>query len=94
MERKLSECGIPYSDKLVKKAAVEWLIATDQPIQALEHLKFKEMIDVASCTTQGVKIPGHKATRAEIMQMFKNHLIRLKAKLNVYIIRPFSILIF
>jgi hypothetical protein len=29
-ERKLSECVVPYSDKLSKKAAVEWLIATDQ----------------------------------------------------------------
>ncbi|KAG2107551.1 hypothetical protein BD769DRAFT_1366190, partial [Suillus cothurnatus] len=85
---------IPYSDKLFKKAAVEWLITTDQPIQALEHLKFKEMIDVASHTTQGVKIPGHKATRTEIMCMFKNHLTQLKAKLNVHIIRPFNILIF
>ncbi|KAG2056701.1 hypothetical protein BDR06DRAFT_1005615 [Suillus hirtellus] len=55
-------------------AAIEWLIATDQPIQALEHPKFKEMIDMASCATQGVKIPGCKITHAEIMQMFKNHL--------------------
>jgi hypothetical protein len=29
-ERKLSERVVPYSDKLFKKAAVEWLIATDQ----------------------------------------------------------------
>ncbi|KAG2336760.1 hypothetical protein BDR05DRAFT_896335, partial [Suillus weaverae] len=60
-----------------------WLIATDQPIQALEHPRFKEMVDVASCTTQGIKIPGQKATQAEIMRMFKNHLTRLKKKLNV-----------
>jgi hypothetical protein len=41
------------------------------------------MIDVASCATNGVKIPGRKATRAEIMRMFKNHLMTLKAQLNV-----------
>jgi hypothetical protein len=41
------------------------------------------MIDVASRATNGVKIPGRKATRAEIMQMFKNHLTRLKKTLSV-----------
>ncbi|KAG1888027.1 uncharacterized protein F5891DRAFT_966302 [Suillus fuscotomentosus] len=82
-ERKLAERVVPYSDKLFKTAAVEWLIATDQPIQALEHPKFKEMIDVAARATNGVKIPGRKATRAQIMRMFKNHLTKLKATLNV-----------
>jgi hypothetical protein len=28
-ERKLAE-RVPYSDKLFKKAAIEWLVATDQ----------------------------------------------------------------
>jgi hypothetical protein len=41
------------------------------------------MIDVASQATKGVKIPGRKATRAEIMRMFKDHLTKLKNKLNV-----------
>lgn len=54
-----------------------------QPIQALEHAKFKELIDIASRTTNGVKIPGQKATQAEIMCMFQNHLTTLKAQLNV-----------
>ncbi|KAG2353316.1 hypothetical protein BDR07DRAFT_1309955, partial [Suillus spraguei] len=94
-ECKLSEHMIPYTDKLFKKAAIEWLIATDQPIQALEHPKFKEMIDVASRAMQGVKIPGCKATRTEIMQIFKTHLTCLKVKLNVCTIsfstRPFLI---
>jgi hypothetical protein len=31
-----------------------------QPIQALEHPKFKDMIDFASRVTNGVKIPGQK----------------------------------
>jgi hypothetical protein len=54
-----------------------------QPIQALEHPKFQEMIDVASRATNGVKIPGRKATRGEIKRLFKDHLVRLKAQLNV-----------
>ncbi|KAG1831125.1 hypothetical protein EV424DRAFT_1314869 [Suillus variegatus] len=94
-EHKLSERVIPYTNKLFKKAAIEWLVATDQPIQALEHPKFKEMINVASCAMQGVKIPGRKATCAEIMWIFKTHLTRLKAKLNICTIsfstRPFLI---
>ncbi|KAF8240518.1 hypothetical protein L208DRAFT_1189581, partial [Tricholoma matsutake] len=54
-EKKLSERVIPYSDKLFHRAAIEWLVVTDQLIQALEHPKFKEMIDVASRATNGVK---------------------------------------
>ncbi|KAG1877868.1 hypothetical protein DFJ58DRAFT_644237, partial [Suillus subalutaceus] len=81
-ERKIAERVVLYSDSLFKQAAIEWLVATDQPIQAFEHPKFKEMIDVAARATNGVKIPGRKATRAEIMRMFKNHLTKLKEKLN------------
>ena len=29
-ERKLAERIVPYSDKSSKKAAIEWLVATDQ----------------------------------------------------------------
>ncbi|KAF8239858.1 hypothetical protein L208DRAFT_1052466, partial [Tricholoma matsutake] len=68
---------IPYSEKLFHQVAVEWLVGMDQPIQALKHPKFKELIDVASRTPNGVKIPGQKATQAEIMRMFKNHLTTL-----------------
>ena len=100
-KHKLAECVLPYLDKLFKKAAIEWLVATDQvslrhlliqvvtevwcvePIQAFEHPKFKEMIDVAARATNGVKIPGRKATCAEIMHIFKNHLTKLKKTLNV-----------
>jgi hypothetical protein len=101
IERKLAERVLPYSDKLFKKAAIEWLVTTDQvslrhplmqivtdvwcvePIQAFEHPKFKEMIDVAARATNGVKIPGRKATRVEIIRIFKNHLTKLKKTLNV-----------
>jgi hypothetical protein len=56
---------------------------SSQPIQALEHPKFKSMIDVASHATNGVKIPGQKSTWGEIKHLFKDHLITLKAQLNV-----------
>jgi hypothetical protein len=49
----------------------------------MEHPKFKEMIDVASRATNGVKIPGRKATRAKIKRAFKDHLTKLKAHFNV-----------
>ncbi|KAG1852294.1 hypothetical protein DFJ58DRAFT_613497, partial [Suillus subalutaceus] len=81
-ERKIAEQVVLYSDSLFKQAAIEWLVATDQPIQAFEHPKFKEMIDVAARATSGIKIPGRNATRAKIMRMFKNHLTKLKEKLN------------
>jgi hypothetical protein len=41
------------------------------------------MIDIASRATKGIKIPGRKATRAEIIWLFKDYLTRLKTKLNV-----------
>lgn len=54
-----------------------------QPIQALEHAKFKELVDVASCTKNGVDILGQKATRSEIKLIFKDYLGGLRSKLNV-----------
>jgi hypothetical protein len=41
------------------------------------------MIDFVARSSNGVKIPGGKSTRAEIKQMFKAHLRELKARLNV-----------
>ncbi|KAG2131172.1 hypothetical protein BD769DRAFT_1355454, partial [Suillus cothurnatus] len=58
---------IPYSNQLFQKAAIQWLIATDQPIQALQHPRFKEIVDVTFHATQSIKILGQKATQAEIM---------------------------
>ncbi|PCH40965.1 hypothetical protein WOLCODRAFT_34165, partial [Wolfiporia cocos MD-104 SS10] len=48
---------ILYSDALFREAAVEWLVATDQPIQALEHPSFKSMVEIAARATNGVRIP-------------------------------------
>lgn len=56
-----------------------------QPIIAFEHPKFKEMVDIASRAKTSVKIPGRKATRQEIIDMFHNHLRSLKERLNVCI---------
>ena len=98
-EKKPSEQIVKYSDSTFQQVAIEWLVATDQagqaicsiavfdicfqPIQALNHPKFHEMIDIASRATNGVKIPGQKSTRAAIIQRFKDHLIKLWAQLNV-----------
>ena len=41
------------------------------------------MIDLAARATNGVNIPGRKATRGEIKRTFKDHLRNLKARLNV-----------
>ncbi|KAF8476568.1 hypothetical protein DFH94DRAFT_634910, partial [Russula ochroleuca] len=83
VEKKSTNKPVAYSDRLFLQAAVEWLVATDQPIEALEHPKFKEMIDIASCGTNGVKIPDRKATRNEIKSLFKKYLTNLKSRLNV-----------
>jgi hypothetical protein len=68
---------------------------SSQPIQALQHPKFCELIDVVSRATKGVNIPGRKAMRAEIMRLFKEHLTKLKAQLNVriYSIDTYSFLL-
>jgi hypothetical protein len=101
LREKKNEQRIPYSNKNFRRAAVEWLVATDQvsnsillcivvlissqPIQALEHIKFKELIDIASRATNSVKIPGRKITRGDIKRMFKEHITKLKTQLNVNI---------
>ena len=46
-ERKPSDRVVPYSDKSFRQAAIEWLVATDQSLQALEHPRFKAMIELA-----------------------------------------------
>ncbi|KZP15903.1 hypothetical protein FIBSPDRAFT_749459, partial [Athelia psychrophila] len=83
VHEKLSERVLSYTDQRFRSAAIEWLITTDQPIAALEHPKFKDMIDIASRATNGVKIPNRKATRLAIIRMFKSQLSNLKKRLNV-----------
>ncbi|KAG6904879.1 hypothetical protein DXG01_006492 [Tephrocybe rancida] len=71
---------IAYSDSLFHSVAIEWLIATDQPLSALEHPKFIEMIDVASQAPNGVKIPNCKATRQYIMDLFQKNIKNLRER--------------
>lgn len=54
-----------------------------QPIQALEHQAFKEMISVAARSTRGVVIPNRKATRVYIIKLFKKNLTNLREQINV-----------
>ncbi|KIK78223.1 hypothetical protein PAXRUDRAFT_115435, partial [Paxillus rubicundulus Ve08.2h10] len=49
-----TEQVVLHLDKLFREATVEWLISTNQPIQAIDHPSFKKMIDVASRATKGV----------------------------------------
>ncbi|KIL55648.1 hypothetical protein M378DRAFT_90604, partial [Amanita muscaria Koide BX008] len=41
----------PYSDKFFEEALIQWLIQTDQPIQAFEHPAFKKIIEIAARAT-------------------------------------------
>ncbi|KAH9969452.1 hypothetical protein BGW80DRAFT_1167494 [Lactifluus volemus] len=74
---------VPYSSKAFLQRAIEWLVATDQPIQALQHSTFKALLDITSRATNGVNIPGRKTMRCEIMRAFRDHLIKLRARFNV-----------
>ncbi|KAJ3828573.1 hypothetical protein F5880DRAFT_1472177 [Lentinula raphanica] len=76
---------VPYSSALFREVAVEWLVCTDQPIDALEHPSFRQMIEIASraSSVTGVDIPNRKATRAHIIARFKKSLSDLSEQLNV-----------
>ncbi|KAJ7220326.1 hypothetical protein GGX14DRAFT_355230 [Mycena pura] len=73
----------PYTDELWTLAALEWLVATDQPIDALTHPKSKAMIDIAARATEGVDIPNRPQTRAQIKQLFYDQMNKLKIRLHV-----------
>ncbi|KAF9031027.1 hypothetical protein BJ165DRAFT_1339297 [Panaeolus papilionaceus] len=72
-----------YSDELFKEVAIQWLIETNQPIQAFDHPTFKRMINLAARATKGVQLPSRKQTRAEILRMFKEQMTALSERLNV-----------
>ncbi|KAF7342966.1 putative AC transposase [Mycena venus] len=78
----VKEVIIPYSDELFREAAIEWLVATDQPVDALDDPRFRNMIDIASRAKNGVRISGQKATRQGIINMFQKRMDNLKKKLN------------
>ncbi|TEB18980.1 hypothetical protein FA13DRAFT_1603760, partial [Coprinellus micaceus] len=75
--------SVKYSDALFRQVVEEWLIATNQPLQCVDHPKFHELIDVASRATEGVKIPTRQATRESIIDRFKKNVAELSAKFNV-----------
>ncbi|THU82731.1 hypothetical protein K435DRAFT_690978, partial [Dendrothele bispora CBS 962.96] len=74
---------VPYSDALFREAAIEWLTETNQPIEAVEHPKFQNMIQIASRATNGVNIPSRKVTRQAIMDLFKKNIVELRRRLLV-----------
>ncbi|KAG1805060.1 uncharacterized protein HD556DRAFT_1226190 [Suillus plorans] len=82
-EKKPKDRLVPYSDTLFHEAAIEWLIKTDQPIDALNHKSFKYMIDTAARATNGVKIPGRRQMRQAIINLFKCNLTNLRNQLLV-----------
>ncbi|KAI0280549.1 hypothetical protein BC826DRAFT_924411, partial [Russula brevipes] len=75
---------IPYTDDLFRAAMIEWLVSTDQPIHALEHPSFHNMVHVAARATSGVKIPSRHQTRRAVIETFKAQLIALRKKLTVW----------
>ncbi|KAF8891446.1 hypothetical protein CPB84DRAFT_1641003, partial [Gymnopilus junonius] len=82
-KQKLEDKPQPYSDKVFEEAAIQWLIETDQPVQAFEHPTFKKMIEIAGRATREVKIPSRKQTRAAILKTFKEQMRALSERLNV-----------
>ncbi|KAH9038685.1 hypothetical protein EDB83DRAFT_2228515, partial [Lactarius deliciosus] len=74
---------IPYSDSALQTAALEWLIETNQPIQAFGHPAFKKMLDIASRAKRNIILPSPKQSRARILKMFKQQLWSLRRRLAV-----------
>ncbi|KAF8522364.1 hypothetical protein JB92DRAFT_2706642, partial [Gautieria morchelliformis] len=72
------EQGVPFTNATFCDAAIEWLIITDQPIQALTNPSFKKMIDIGAHATKGVLLPTRKGTCDNIMTRFKTELMNLK----------------
>ncbi|KAH9008357.1 hypothetical protein EDB84DRAFT_1281151 [Lactarius hengduanensis] len=85
-EKPPRESVIPYMDKLFCEAAVEWLVLTDQPIQAFNHPLFQKMIHTAAqaSSVSGVKIPDGHQTRQAIIDTFKMQLPALCKRLTVH----------
>ncbi|KAM5545613.1 hypothetical protein V8D89_000651 [Ganoderma adspersum] len=79
---KEKEWVVPYSDELFNEVARHWLIAMDQPLQALQHPSFKEMIHIAARATNGVKIDNLRNTREGILREFRQNVTALSKRLN------------
>ncbi|KIK18213.1 hypothetical protein PISMIDRAFT_109874, partial [Pisolithus microcarpus 441] len=68
-----------------QEVAIQWLIKTDQPINVLQNLMFMQIINIASCTHNNVKIPNHKQIHQAIIDLFKSNLHELCKQLQVCI---------
>ncbi|KAG6864146.1 hypothetical protein C0991_012142, partial [Blastosporella zonata] len=73
-----SEWKILYLDEVFKTAAIEWLIQTNQPIQAFEHPSFINMMNIALQATCGIKLPNCKQTRESIIELFRDQMGKLQ----------------
>ncbi|KAH9012604.1 hypothetical protein EDB83DRAFT_2233687, partial [Lactarius deliciosus] len=74
---------IPFSEKALQTAALEWMVATNQPIRAFSHPAFKKMLDIVSRANRSIRLPSPKQSRAQIIKMFKQQLRLLQDRLNV-----------
>ncbi|KAH9174271.1 hypothetical protein EDB89DRAFT_1849309 [Lactarius sanguifluus] len=85
-EKPPRESVIPYTDKLFCEVAIEWLVSTDQAIQAFNHPSFQKMIHTAARASSagGVKIPDGRQTRQAIIDTFKMQLVALRKRLTVH----------
>ncbi|KAH9163574.1 hypothetical protein EDB89DRAFT_1859888, partial [Lactarius sanguifluus] len=74
---------IPFSEKALRTAALEWMITTDQPIQVFKHPTFMKMLDIASRANRSIQLPSPKQSRVQVIKMFKQQLCSLQDRLNV-----------
>ncbi|KAH9007988.1 hypothetical protein EDB83DRAFT_2235997, partial [Lactarius deliciosus] len=77
---------IPFSNKALKTAALEWLIETNQLIQTFDNAAFKKMLDIASRAPRNtnIRLPSSRQSRPRIIKMFKQQLRSLHDHLNVF----------
>ncbi|KAF8263332.1 hypothetical protein EI94DRAFT_1597978, partial [Lactarius quietus] len=68
---------IPYSDKALETATLEWIVQTNQLIQALKHPAFKNMLEITSRASRGIWLPLPKQARKLIIKTFKQQLCTL-----------------
>lgn len=54
-----------------------------KPIQALKHPSFKKLVDVTARAPDGIVLPSRKVTCAAIINLFKQKMVKLRARLNV-----------
>ncbi|KIM42287.1 hypothetical protein M413DRAFT_130441 [Hebeloma cylindrosporum] len=62
-----SESGLG-AQEIFYKAAIQWLIETNQPLQALNHPSFKKMISIAARADRDIKFPSRDEIRQAIME--------------------------